>query len=81
MAGRMSRGPWNICERGFFLSRLCRESLLTSWRPMTLEGVVGEGLSSPTAASRRVRGLGRGPKVCIADCCMDVVGKSSEGQA
>ena len=80
MAGRMSRGPWNICERGFFLSRLCRESLLTSWRPMTLEGVVGEGLSSPAAASRRVRGLGRSPKVCIADSCMDVVGKSSEGQ-
>ncbi len=35
---------------------------------MTLEGVVGEGLSSPAAASRRVRGLGRSPKVCIADC-------------
>jgi hypothetical protein len=61
--------------------RLCRESLLTPWKPVTLEGVVGEGLSSPTTASRRVRGLGRSPKEWIVDCYVDVVGKSSEGKA
>lgn len=68
-------------QERFFLLRLCRESLLTPWKPVTLEGVVGEGLSSPTAASRRVRGLGRSPKEWIVDCYVDVVGKSSEGKA
>ena len=48
---------------------------------MTLEGVVGEGLSSPAAASRRVRGLGQSPKVWVTESRMNVVEESSEGQA
>ena len=39
----MSRGPWNKCERSLILSRLCRESLFTSWKPATLDAGVGDG--------------------------------------
>jgi hypothetical protein len=45
--------------------RLCRESPLTPWRAPTLKAVVGDGaFTSPTAASRRVRGLGQSPRIC-----------------
>ena len=76
LAGKMSRGPWNKCERGAFpLSRLCRESLLTFWKPDTLPAVAGDGVcfSSPAAAPRRVRGLGQSPKVLVVVVEVQVV--------
>jgi hypothetical protein len=39
------------------------------------------GVVSPAPASRRVRGLGQSPKVWVAESRMDVVKKSSEGEA
>jgi len=62
MAGRMSRGPWNKCERGFFLSRLCRESLLTSFQPDTLEAVVGDGFFIPSDCLTASAGFGAAPQ-------------------
>ena len=47
MAVRLSRGPWNKCNRGIILLRLCRESLLTAGKPTTREVGVGEGFILP----------------------------------
>ena len=62
MAGRVSRGPWNKCERGIFLLRLCRESLLTSCKPSTLEAGAGEGLIIPGRCLTASAGFGAEPQ-------------------
>jgi len=62
MAERGSRGPWNKCERGFFLSRLCRESLLTPCKPNTLEVGAGEGCSIPSPCLTASAGFGAEPQ-------------------
>ena len=49
-------------REGDFLSRLCRESLLTPGESDTLLAVAHDGFLSWATASRRVRGLGRSPK-------------------
>lgn len=62
MAGMMSRGPWNKCERGFCLSRLCRESLLTSCKPYTLEAVAGDCFYSRRLPHGECGFWGRAPR-------------------
>ena len=79
MAGRMSRGPWNKCKRGFFLLRLCRESLLTSCKPTTLEVVVGEGFIIPDHCLTASAGFGAAPQGLGSKlqcrCCGDKFGR------
>lgn len=81
MAGRMSRGPWNKCKRGFFLLRLCRESLLTACKPNTLEVVVGEGFIIPAHCLTASAGFGAAPQGLGSGfwlqrrCCGDEFGR------
>lgn len=79
MAGRMSRGPWNKCKRGFSLLRLCRESLLTSCKPNTLEALVGEGFIIPDHCLMASAGFGAEPQGldCRLQrrCCGDEFGR------
>lgn len=62
MAGRVSRRPWNKCERGIFLSRLCRESFLTPCKPNTLEAGAGEGFIIPSPCLTASAGFGAEPQ-------------------